>query len=210
MRTTIRLGIALAAAAALAVGLSGTAGAQPGSSGSGLQVSILGNVVTVPPTPLVNFPPGGSASTVSVPGGLASVLSVSASGSSTSANSTATAANANVPSFVSAVAVGSTCSASPAGTVGNSTLVGATVAGTPVGVNPAPNTSIGVPGLGAVTLNGQSSSASGLRVRALEVTTNPPLPTDIVLSESDCGLSLVGAASASAASVTSAMPTLTG
>lgn len=210
MRMTLRVGVVAAAAAALAFGLSGVASAAPGSSGSGLQVSILGNTIVVPPTPFVSFPPGGSLSTVSVPGGLASVLSVSANGSSTSANSSATAANANVPTFATATVLGSTCSASPAGTVGNSTLAGATVNGTPVGANPPANTQVPVPGVATITLNGQTTTTSGLRVRALEVSTNPPLATDVVLSESDCGLSLVGAASATTASATSAMPTLTG
>ncbi|HEV2310678.1 MAG TPA: choice-of-anchor P family protein, partial [Acidimicrobiia bacterium] len=110
----------------------------------------------------------------------------------------------------------STCSASPAGTVGNSTLADANVLGIPVAANPSPNTQLAVPGVVTVTLNGQTTTANGLRVRALEVSSNL-LASDIVLSESNCGLLLVGAANASRASATTgtgagtaAMPTLAG
>jgi hypothetical protein len=79
-------------------------------------------------------------------------------------------------------------------------LLGLSVAGTAVGDNPPPNTTILVPGIGSITLNEQTcdggsappcsgSSASGIRVRAIHViVTNPnalglPQGVDVIVGE---------------------------
>ncbi len=60
-----------------------------------------------------------------------------------------------------------------------------------------------------MTLNEQSGGPNSIRVRAVHVAASPV--TDIVLADSQCGLSLVGAATATAASATSSgMPSLAG
>jgi hypothetical protein len=220
MRRQIGVVLGLGATIALAVGLSGTAaGADTGSGGAfGIQVSVLGGTVTVPPTPAVNFPPGGSQSLVNVNAGgvSAGVLNVSSQGDSAgNVASSASVLNAQVPGFLTATAVSSQCASTPTVAGGSSVLNASTPAG-PVAVNPAPNTSIPVI-VGSLILNEQQGGSNSIRVRAVHVAAAPL--ADVILAESDCGITLVGAATATAARATTtsgpaaagaAMPPLTG
>jgi hypothetical protein len=57
---------------------------------------------------------------------------------------------------------------------GSTTLVGLKIGGQAIKIDPAPNTTINVAGLGTVTLNQQINTADGLLVRALDVKLGKP------------------------------------
>jgi hypothetical protein len=80
--------------------------------------------------------------------------------------------------LITATTVASSASAAIKGsntgtTSGSTTLTTATVLGLPVSVNPAPNTTINLPGIGRVVLNEQSSSITAsqasMHVNAIHV-----------------------------------------
>jgi hypothetical protein len=170
-----------------------------------VQVTVLGQNL-VPPTPAVNFPPGGTKSLIGPVGGggvSVGVLSVSATGDpSGNTQSSASVLDAGVPTVLTAAALTSNCSASPTTAGGSSVLTSAVgPGGTPLNVTPAPNTSVPLL-VGSLNLNEQQNpSANSIRVRAAHVASPA---ADVILSESDCGASLIGAATATAASATSA------
>jgi len=216
MRIARWVALGLAASVPLALGVSGTAGADDGSNGGafGVQVSVLGGTVTVPPTPLVLTPPGGQRSVVNVGAGGVNVSALSVSSGQAAdgtVSSSAGVLGATVPGFLTATALTSACSAGPAGTSGTAGLVNAS---TPLGVvpvNPPPNTTVPVV-VGTLTLNEQQTGPNSIRVRAAHAAASPV--ADVVLAESACGASLVGAANAVAAAPTrgraAATPALAG
>jgi hypothetical protein len=215
MRIGKRLPLACAVGAALVLGLAGSAAAATGpgnGSAFGVQVSVLGGTIALPATPLVVTPPGGQQTLVNV--GAAGVnvagVAVSSQGSGGSTSSSAGILGATVPGFLTATAITSQCSATPSGASGSSSLIGASSPLTgPLAVNPPPNTSVPVV-VGTLNLNEQSGGPNSIHVRAVHVAASPI--TDVVLADSQCGLSLVGAATATAASATSgaSMPSLAG
>jgi hypothetical protein len=215
MRIGKRMPMALAVGAALVLGLAGTAAAATGpgnGSAYGVQVSVLGGIITVPATPLVVTPPGGQQTLLNVgAGGVnAAAVGVSSQGSNGNVTSSAGILGATVPGFVTASVISSQCTATPSAASGSSNLVAASSPLTgPVAANPPPNTNIPVV-IGTLTLNEQSGGPNSIHVRAVHVAASPI--TDVVLSDSQCGLSLVGAATANAASATSGagMPSLAG
>jgi hypothetical protein len=212
MKTARWVALALAASVPLALGLAGPVGAAgPNTGGAfGVQVTVLGQSV-VPPTLVVNFPPGGQRGVVNISraGVSAGVLTVSSSGDNngTVASSAQTlgASNANVVP-VAASALTSACASSPAGTSGTASVANGT---TPVGslaLSPPPNTSVPLL-IGSLTVNEQQTSSNAIRVRTL----HPATPVaDVVLAESDCGVGIIGAATAAAARATVTNPTLAG
>jgi hypothetical protein len=212
-----RIAVVLAAATSLALGVAGTAAAATGpgnGSAFGVQVTVLGGTIALPPTPLVVTPPGGQQTLLNVGAGGVNVagVAVSSQGSGGNVSSSAGILGATVPSFLTAQAITSSCTSTPTSASGTSQLIGASSPLTgPVAVNPPPNTSIPVV-VGTMTLNEQQSSPNSIRVRAVHVAASPV--ADVILAESDCGLTLVGAANATAASATSAasagMPKLAG
>jgi hypothetical protein len=209
-----RLGavVAVAAAAAVSVGLMAPpASADPSGDASGLQATlgILG--VTVPPTPQAILPPGGVQNIVNLNLGVVTAQVLSAASQATGPNSVASAAsvaNANVAGLVTAGVVTAECTADPSGADGSSALLGTTVLGTPIAVAVPPNTSL----LGLATLNEQTRTANGIRVRAVHV--NIPIVGEVIVSQATCepGASarLLSATAAGAAGATSANPNLTG
>ena len=222
MRRSIGVATGLVPTIALVLGLWGTtAGADTGTGGAfGIQVSVLGGTVTVPPTPAVNFPPGGSQSLVNVnAGGIsAGVLNASSQGDSAgNVASNASVLNANVPGFLTATAVSSQCTSTPTVAGGSSVLAASSPLTGPLAVNPPPNTTIPVI-VGNLILNEQQAGPNSIRVRAVHVAAAPL--ADVILAESDCGVALVGAANATVAAATAtrttaaagaaAMPPLTG
>jgi len=84
----------------------------------------------------------------------------------------------NAPTLFTADSVAGQCTAQASGTSGSVTLENASVAGVPVPDNPAPNTTIDVPGIAVVTLNNQVMSGDGslLQVKAVEIDTVPGSP----------------------------------
>src|ERR1041385_6133274 len=107
-----------------------------------------------------------------------------------------TASATAIKSQANSASGGGTSSSNPQGT----SLLGITVAGTPVSNNPPPNTTILVPGIGSVTLNEQicdngssppcsGASSSGITVRAIHVIIdNPnapgvPLGANVIVGE---------------------------
>jgi hypothetical protein len=210
MRFGKRITLVLAAAAALALGFEGAATADSGSA-FGVQVSVLGGTIALGPTPLVITPPGGqrglinqSASGVNVLG-----LSVSSQGSNGNVSSSAGIVGASTPGFITATGITSACNSTPTSATGNSQFYGASSPQTgPLSQSPPPNTSVPVP-IGTLTLNEQQTTSNTIRVRAAHASAAPV--ADVILAESDCGVVLVGAATATAASPTPAgMPTLAG
>jgi hypothetical protein len=213
MRIGKRIPLVLAASAALALGFEGVAAAATGpgnGSAFGVQVSVLGGTITLGPTPLVITPPGGSSSLINQGASGVSVLglSVSSQGSNGNVSSSAGIIGASTPGFVTATGLTSACSSTPGSATGSSQLYGASSPQTgPLAQSP-PHTSVPVP-VGTLTLNEQQTTPNSIRVRAAHAAASPV--ADVILAESDCGITLVGAATATAASATSAsMPTLAG
>jgi hypothetical protein len=214
MRIGKRITLVLAASAALGLGFEGAAAAATGpgnGSAFGVQVSVLGGTITLGPTPLVITPPGGSSSLINQGASGVSVLglSVSSQGSNGNVSSSAGIIGASTPGFVTATGLTSACSSTPGSATGSSQLYGASSPQTgPLAQSPPPNTSVPVP-VGTLTLNEQQTTPNSIRVRAAHAAASPV--ADVILAESDCGITLVGAATATAASATSAsMPTLAG
>ena len=212
MRMRRQVALVAAASASLALGFAGTAAADPGSgSAFGVQVSVLGGTISIPPVPLVVTPPGGQQSLLNVGAGGVNVaaLSVSSQGSNGNVTSSAGDLGATVPAFLTASALTSQCSATPTAATGSAQLIGASSPLTgPLAANPPPNTTIPVV-VGTLTLNEQQTTSNSIRVRAAHVAASPI--TDVILAESDCGTVLVGAANALAASATGGgMPSLAG
>lgn len=181
-----------------------------GAYGESVDVTTLGGSnVTSGPLPSVTLPPGGggpftaSVGGANVPGYLsAGVMNVSTEGGNLGshqgfATSSASVANANALSGrVTADVVRSQCTSNGDGSSGSSTLTNARVLGTPVAVNPAPNTVIPLPGIGTVTLNEQIRPTNGpgdtsIIVRAihirLDVAGGSLGQGDIIIAESRCG-----------------------
>lgn len=208
-----RIAVVLAAATSLALGVAGAAAAATGpgnGSAFGVQVTVLGGTIALLPTPLVITPPGGQRTLLNVGanGVNAAGVAVSSQSSNGNVSSSAGIIGGTAPGFLTAQGITSSCTSTPTSASGTSQLIGASSpqAG-PVAMNPAPNTSVPVP-VGTLTLNEQQSSPNSIRVRAVHASS---AAADVILAESDCGLTLVGAATATAASATSAgMPKLAG
>ncbi len=94
---------------------------------------------------------------------------------------------------ITATTVGSTCTSNGDGSSGTSTLETAEVLGVAVALNPAPNTTIPLPGVGRVILNEQIRPTNGpgdtsIIVRAIHVELDGILGDgDIIIAESRCG-----------------------
>jgi len=176
-----------------------------GAYGESVAVKLLaGNVpVSSGPMPKVTLPAGGGGpftnklASATVPMLLsAGVLTVSTSssrlGSHTStANSSASTANVKLGSGqLTATVIKSSCTASGPGSTGSTTILGTNLPG--LSANPAPNTTIAVPGLGSVTFNEQIRSNSpgrstSITVNAIHVhLANMLAAGDIIISHSRC------------------------
>jgi len=176
-----------------------------GAFGESVAAKLLaGNVpVSSGPMPQVFLPASGggpftkSAASAKVPMLLsAGVLTVSTSssrlGSHTStAKSSAETANVKLGTGqLTASVVKSSCTASGLGSTGSTTILGTNLPG--LSANPAPNTTIAVPGLGSVTFNEQIRSNSpgrstSITVNAIHVRLTSPLAAgDIIISQSRC------------------------
>jgi hypothetical protein len=195
---------AVVAAAALGVWGSGTAAAEPTGEASGVGADVVTPVTSVvlPLTPLVTLPPGGQASigSLNVPGALtAGVLNAQSQATGSGATSSASVANllalAGVAPLTADV-VSSSCTSDASGVSGTSAIANGSFAGTPLAVSPSPNTTVGVPPLGAVVLNEQQQSGSAITVRAIHATVDTPLgvSADIPVATSTCdsGLDVLG------------------
>jgi hypothetical protein len=198
--------------AGLVAGAAAPAGADGEANGIRAIVNVLGGTLTtVPNTPHVVQPPGGSQSVLGLPGAAApaataSVLNASADPSGSAASvARLTAVNGVVPgmaSLLTADVISSQCS----GTSGSSSILNGTLAGNAVPVSAPPNTVIPIPLVGSATLNEQITSTNGITVRAIHLSVNVlgVATADVVISESVC------VAGASVASATIGNPNLTG
>ncbi len=216
MKTGRYVALVLAASVPLVLGFAGSASAAGSNTGGafGVQVTVLGQTI-VPPTPIVNFPPGGQRGLLNVgqAGANAAGVQVSSNGDNNgnvaSSAGIIGASNTNGSTFA-ASGLTSSCTSSPSGSSGTTGVVNGSTAAGPVANNPPPNTSIPLL-IGTQTINEQQQSPSGIRVRAVHSST--PV-SDVILSESDCGVAIVGAANAAAATATAAataaMPSLAG
>lgn len=102
-----------------------------------------------------------------------------------------------VDGAVAAEVVRSECESTTAGSIGSTTLVGATVLGATIEVNPAPNTVIPLPGIGTLTLNeqrGRTTYTDGrttLTVNAVRLQLDSSVlgTGDIIVASSTCSIS---------------------
>jgi hypothetical protein len=178
-----------------------------GAYGASVNVTtLLGLSVTVGPTPQVTLPSSGSSTpitdtvaSVSALGLLSTgVLKVSTQGTPASGavDSSATVANVNVPTVLSATAIGSTCHADSSGATGTTTLADAVIGGVAVTANPAPNTTITLAGLATVILNEQiqtgTSADPAITVNAIDIKLLPGLASlgsgSIIIGQSTCSV----------------------
>jgi hypothetical protein len=185
-----------------------------GAFGESVNVSVLTGSVTSGPTPSVTLPSGGggpvtdSLANVNLPGVLTTgLLNVSTQGTNLGSHSGTSTSSAQVAgaTLLSALApslggsplltadvISSQCTSNGDGSSGSSTLVGLTVAGSPVAVNPPPNTTIDLLGAVTVTLNEQivtgSPGETSITVNAVHVRVNLDgiASGDVILSQSRC------------------------
>jgi uncharacterized repeat protein (TIGR01451 family) len=164
--------------------------------------------LTVGPMPLATLPPGGGSvsfvlASVSQPGLFdAALLKVSTQGGRANGvlfvDSSASVATADfLGGLIHAEAVSSSCHATLGGTTGSTSLAKLTVGGTPITVDPAPNTTVLIAGVGTLVLNEQSVDSAGVRtVNALHLhldggplgSLGSPTAADVILSQSRCGI----------------------
>jgi hypothetical protein len=185
-----------------------------GAYGESVNVSVLTGSVTSGPAPSVTLPSGGggpvtdSLVNVNLPGVLTTgLLNVSTQGTNLGSHSGTSTSSAQVAgaTLLSALApalggsplltanvISSQCTSNGDGSSGSSTLVGLTVAGSPVNANPPPNTTIDVLGAITVTLNEQivtgSPGETSITVNAVHVRLNLDgvATGDVILSQSRC------------------------
>lgn len=177
---------------------------------SGVSASTTGTLaISVPPTPSVALPSGGSATPIT--GTVASVnaapllstgvVNTSTQGtpaggsvtSSASVDDTALVGLAGA-NLLTADVISSQCVSNESGSTGSSTITGLTALGVPVNVTGAPNQTVNIAGLGTLHINEQITTGSGsstsIVVNALRLQLNVPLATTgtVTLSHSECGV----------------------
>jgi hypothetical protein len=182
-----------------------------GAFGESVNVTPLGLLnVTSGPIPTVTLPAGGggpftdSLASVCVPTttcallktGILNVSTQGTLGASGGSSSSASVANvgalAGTPGVLTATAVSSKCSVGPNSSSGSSTIAGATFLGQALDVNPAPNTTINLPGVATLILNEQIPTGGpgdySLTVNAIHLKLGPVLGSgDIIIAQSRCG-----------------------
>ncbi len=211
-RGPMRAVLAGAVAASFAVVLSAPPAAAEvtavdgGAFGVQVGVSLLGISTTLVATPSVSLPPTGggpltsSLASVNLPGVLSTgLLNTSTEGGNLNshagfATSDASVVDVNVlAGLVTADAIATTCTSNGDGSTGSTTLTGASVAGVgSLAVNPAPNTTLTIPGVATITLNEQTRTdtvgvISTITVSAIHVHLSGVLATgDVYVSRSMC------------------------
>ena len=173
-----------------------------------LTVPVVG-AVTIPPTPHVQLPPGGSQQVLglSTPGPVSAAILNAASNRDANGDvvSSASVADAAALGLVTAGLVSADCVAD----AGNSTLVSTTIAGFPVNVSVPPNTAFAIPGVIGATLNEQQPNDGGITVRAIHLTV--PLLGEIIISQAGCtGVDVAGASTGRGASTGTGAPATAG
>ena len=173
-------------------------------------VPLVGGHVTSGPTPSVTLPAAGSASPVT--GNLASVstavldtgvLTVSTQGTTGATGSVTSSADVANPrvglglgltDVLAADAVHSTCTSNETGSTGSATVTDLRVLGVPVSVSSAPNSTVGVAGVGTLYVNEQtvtgSAPTSSITVNALRlhITAGAVGSGDVIVGQSVCGV----------------------
>jgi hypothetical protein len=177
-----------------------------GAFGVQVGVSLLGISTTLAATPSVALPPAGggpftsNVASVNLPGVLTTgLLTTSTQGGNLNshagfATSDASVVNVNVlAGLVTANAIATTCTSNGDGSTGSTTLTGASVSGIGnLAVNPAPNTTLTIPGVATITLNEQTRTdtvgvISTITVSAIHVHLSGVLAAgDIYVSRSVC------------------------
>lgn len=163
----------------------------------------VASLVVVPPTVTSTYPPGGANSLAALNLGPinAKVLQAATSGNPSTGTSSAGAGVAGVAvnlgglATLNAGAVQATCTATPNGATGSASVanLSATIANLlptalNVPINPAPNTTVAIPGIASITLNEQSTDANGvLTVNAIHVTGLNGALANVVIGHAQCG-----------------------
>lgn len=212
VRTGAAAAVVALIGAAVTLGMPSPASAHVTSVGGGAFGAQVGVTVLIPPpvtlgpVPAVTLPSGGGApltatlASINVAGLLTTgVLDVSTSGGNLDSHdgfATSTAQVAGVAALVdvlTADVVSSTCTSNGDGSSGSTTLAGASIKGLgALDVNPAPNTTIPVLGVGSIILNEQTQtnvvgSTSSITVTAIHVHIDAVLlQGDIYIAQSRC------------------------
>jgi len=207
----------IAAASAIAVGVLSVAASPAyadvtsvsgGAFGESVNVTPLGLLnVTSGPLPTVTLPSTGGGPFTATLGsvcaasptcsvlstGIVNLSTQGTTGPAGGSSSSASVTDVNgLASALKASAVTSSCTVGPNSSSGSSQLVGASLGGTALPVNPAPNTTITVAGVGTVILNQQIPSGGAgnysLTVNAINLTLLPAVGVgSIIISQSRCG-----------------------
>ncbi len=205
-----------AALLAVAIAMAGPAAADVtdvgGSGAFGVSVSAtvpVAPAVQVGPVPSVDLPAGGGnvsdqlASVDASPVLEAGLLQVSSQGGNLGthqgfATSQASVADVEVVKnavegdpLLAAGLITAQCTSNGDGSVGQSSLLNAEVAGNPIPVNPPANTTIPVPGIGTVVLNEQIVTntpgvETKITVNAVHITNAGPITGDVIISQARC------------------------
>lgn len=209
MGSRIRRGTGLAVLASLvgtmwSAAPANAAPASPVASAYVVAADAIGAIVAVPPTPVSNFPPGGTVRQLGINAGpfaSSSTLTATTAGNVPNGTSSASATVQNLAVNLGALVgsldltgINATCNATPAGATGSATITSGTA--TPTGLLPvtlpaqaAPNTAIGVPGLGTITLNEQTTDVDGvLTVNAVHLLLLPEFgAANVIIGHAECG-----------------------
>ncbi|MDI5962013.1 choice-of-anchor P family protein [Streptantibioticus silvisoli] len=206
MSSRLRRGIGLAVLSSLVgtlcLAAPATAAPSPVANAFVVSADAIGGIVAVPPTPVSAYPPGGTTTLVGLnlgPFATAAVLTATTGGSTTTGDSNASATVANLGVNLGTIGslaltgVNSTCNATPAGATGSGVIASGSVSvlGVPIlnlPVSAAPNTVVGVPGIGTITLNEQTTAPDGtLSVNALHLVLLPALgAANVIVGHADC------------------------
>jgi uncharacterized repeat protein (TIGR01451 family) len=166
---------------------------QAQGSAYGVRLSAL--LVSLGPTPSVSRSTPGTSSLTSVSANVAGLVNLNALSVSTqigpgaTVNSKAELAKVGLlGSVVAAEGVRASCTATPTSATGATKFLKLVVAGkTITNLNPGPNTSINILGVGTLVLNEQVPSAGGITVNGLHLKVLGGL-TDITVSQAKCSI----------------------
>ena len=167
-----------------------------------VSANAFGNFLAVAPTPLSDYPPGGTQTLLGLtvgPFATSSTLTSTTAGDPTNGTASASATvqqlgiNLGPTLSASVTGVNATCNATPSGATGNGTITDGSVTalGLPaltLTANASPNTVVGIPGVVTVTLNEQSTDSNGvLTVNAVHIKVLSGNGADVIVGHAQCG-----------------------
>jgi len=168
-----------------------------------VSASALGNFVAVSPTPSSTYPTGGTVTTAGIAvGALASnaLLTATTAGDpstgTSSASATVDSLAISLPlglGTIGVTGVNSSCNATPSGATGSGLIAGLTLTTpltgtTNIALKTGKNSTVSIPGVATVTLNGQTTDANGvLTVDAAKITLVGGAVGTVTIGQAQCG-----------------------